>query len=257
MKGNLMLRLAAVGLVAAPFVAARADLVLVSPNIVTVGGTGLGAVNTVLTLERPGGGTSETACVSFNGAAGDVIGSTRSAGGQCNIGTNDAQTGASQTQTRTLAQAGITSGSSFALFFNAIEPGGNAITLNSLVASFYNSTGGLVHTATYTGVPHDFLQTETGNGNSGYLFALNGTEQIALDALIASLGTANIHVGIAASAGQVNGVGFAAEAGHETFFIFNNATTPTQVTPEPSSIALMATGLFGMVGYARRRRRSN
>jgi len=256
MKGNLMLRLAAVGLVAAPFVAARADLVLVSPNIVTVGGAGLGAVNTVLTLERPGGGTSETACVSFNGAGGDIIGTTRGAV-QCNTGTNDAQTGNSQTQTRTLAEAGITSGSNFALFFNAIEPGGNAITLNSLVASFYNSTGQLVHTATYLGTPHDFLQTETGNGNAGYLFALTGAEQTAISTLITSLGAANIHVGIAASAGQVNGVGFAAEAGHETFFIFNNATTPTQVTPEPSSMALMATGLFGMVGYARRRRRNS
>jgi len=252
MKGTLMFRLAAVGLVAAPFTAARADLVLVSPNIVTVGGTGLGAVNTVLTLEAQGNSTVEAACVSFNGTT-DIIGPSRSGTGQCNTGTNDAQTGNSQTQTRTLSQAGITSGSNFALFFNAIEPGGNSITLNTLVASFYSANGTLLHTATYLGAPHDFLQTETGNGNSGYLFGLTTAEQGTLDGLIAANGTTNIHVGITAVAGN----GLPAQAGHETFFIFNNATTPTQVTPEPSSMALMDTGLFGMVGFARRRRRSN
>src|SRR4029079_558814 len=130
-------------------------LVLVSPNIVTVGGTGLGTVNTILTIEAAGASTTEAGCVSFTGAT-DAIGPSRSATGQCNTGTNDVLTGASQTQTRTLAEAGITSGSNFALFFNAIEPGGNSITLNSLVASFYNSSGVLLHTATYLGAPHEF-----------------------------------------------------------------------------------------------------
>ena len=89
---------------------ARADLVLV--GTVTVGGTGLGTVNTVLTLTSQGNNTTEQGCVGRN-AGGDFIGST--AVGACVLGaTTDVQTGASQTQTRTLAEAGITTGTNFA-----------------------------------------------------------------------------------------------------------------------------------------------
>ena len=241
---KLLHALAAVGLVGTPFLAAHADLVLVSPNIVTVGGTGLGAVNTVLTIQGQGNATTEAGCVSF----GEVLGNSMT-GGVCSGPTGDVKTGASQTQTRTLADAGITSGSNFAVFFNAAEPSGNSITLNSLTVSFYNSTGTLLHVANYVAAPTTFGVTATGTGNSGYLFALNSAEATTLQTFITSLGAANIRVGMAASASDAQG-------GNETFFIFNQQTTPVGAVPEPSTVALMATGLFGLVGVARRRRRS-
>jgi len=242
---KLLHTLAAVGLVATPCVAARADLVLVSPDIVTLGGTGLGAVNTVLTMQGQGSATSEAGCVSFNGTT-DVLGNSVT-GGVCSGATGDVKTGASQTQTRTLAEAGVTSGTNFTIFFNAAEPSGDAITLNSLVASFYSSTGTLLHSAVYTLAPHTFDQTATGTGNTGYLFALNPAEAATLQTFIGTLGVANIRVGIAASASDATG-------GNETFFVFNSGAV--SATPEPSTVALMATGLFGLVGVARRRRRS-
>jgi len=246
---KLLHTLAAAGLVATPFVSARADLILVSPDLVTIGGTGLGSVNTVLTFQSSGSNTTEAGCVSFNGS-GDATGSGLT-GSQCTGSSGDVKTGASQTQTRTLSQVGISSGSGFALFFNAAEPGGDGITLNSLAVTFYNSAGVAVHTATFAG-SHDFTQTATGTGNTGYLFALNGTQASALDALISSLGAGNIHVGVSATAGT----GLGATGGNETFFIFNQANTPVFATPEPSTTALLATGLFGLVGVVRRRRRS-
>jgi hypothetical protein len=38
--------------------------------------------------------------------------------------------------------------------------------------------------------------------------------------------------------------------------ILNQATPPSSVVPEPSTYALMATGLVSMMGFARRRRRA-
>jgi len=248
---NLLHTLAAVGLVASPLAAAHADLILVSPDIVTVGGTGLGAVNTVLTIQSQGNNTTEAGCVGRN-ASGDVL-ATSVTGGVCGGGTSaDVKTGNSQTQTRTLSEAGITSGSGFAVFFNAADPGGNSITLNSLVATFYGADGSVLHSAIYTGAPHDFLETATGTGNTGYLFRLNDAEAATLQGFITARGAQNIRVGIGASAGTP----LAATGGNETFFILNRETTPTFATPEPSTTVLLATGLFGLVGVVRRRRRS-
>jgi hypothetical protein len=223
---------------------ARADLVLV--GTVTIGGTGLGTVNTVLTLTSQGNNTTEQGCVG-RGAAADFIGSTAS--GACVAGpTTDVQTGASQTQTRTLAEAGITSGANFAILFNAVEPGGNSITMNSLSATFYSLTGTILHTANYVGAPHDFLTTQTGTGNTGEMFVLNAAEAATLQGLIAGLGAANIRVGLSTKEGDP----LPAQGGPETFFIFNNGAAT--VTPEPSTVVLMATGLVGLVGFVRRRR---
>jgi len=223
---------------------ARADLVLV--GTVTVGGTGLGTVNTVLTLTTQGSNPTEQGCVG-RGAAADFIGST--AVGACVAGaTLDVQTGASQTQTRTLAEAGITTGANFAILFNAVEPSGNSITLNSLSANFYNSTGTLLLTSTYTLAPHNFLVTQTGTGNTGEEFTLNAADAATLQGLITTNTLAGIRVGLSTKAGDP----LAAEGGHETLFIFNSGAAT--ITPEPSTVALMATGLVGLAGFVRRRR---
>jgi hypothetical protein len=237
-----LLRLSAVALLAAPVSVARADLIFIAP--VTIGGTGLGAVNTVLTIQHS---PTEQGCVGFTGVT-DVIGNFSNAG--CTAAANtDVKTGASQTQTRTLSEAGVTTGSSFAILFNPDQPGGAGISLDGLVAGFYSSTGTLLMTAVYTGTnPLNFPTTETGIGKSGFEFALNATEASQLQGLISTNGLANIHVGLAASAG----LPLDAAGGPETFFIFNRQLAT--VVPEPSTTVLMATGLFALAGFVRRRR---
>jgi hypothetical protein len=239
-----------VGLVVAPALAAvatlgvgtaRADLVLV--GTVTIGGTGLGTVNTVLTLTSPGASSNEQGCVG-RGAAADFIGPTPV--GNCVVGpAPDVQTGASQTQTRSLAEAGITTGANFALLLNAVEPGGNSITLNSLTVTFYSPTGTVLHTAPYLGAPHDFPTTQTGTGNTGEMFVLNAAEAATLQGFITAVGAGNVRVGISTALSNATG-------GPETYFIFNSGIAT--VTPEPSTVVLMATGLVGLVGFVRRRR---
>ena len=224
---------------------ARADLVLI--GTVTVGGTGLGTVNTVLTLQSQGSNTTEQGCVG-RGAGVDFIGPT--AVGPCVAGaTLDVQTGASQTQTRTLAEAGITTGANFAILFNAVEPSGNSITMNSLSANFYNATtGALLLTSTYTLAPHNFLTSQTGTGNSGEEFTLSAADAATLQGLITTNTLAGIRVGLSTKEGD----GLPAEGGPETFFIFNSPIAT--LAPEPSTVALMATGLIGLAGFVRRRR---
>ena len=220
---------------------ARADLVLV--GTVTVGGTGLGTVNTVLTLTSQGASSNEQGCVG-RGAATDFIGSTPV--GNCVAGpAPDVQTGASQTQTRSLAEAGITTGTNFALLLNAVEPGGNSITLNGLTVTFYSPTGTVLHTATYFGTPHDFPTTQTGTGNTGEMFVLTPGEAATVQGFITAVGAGNVRVGISTALTNATG-------GPETYFIFNSGAAT--VTPEPSTVVLMATGLVGLVGFVRRRR---
>jgi len=245
---NRLLKLSALGLVV-PFGVARADLVF--GGIVTVGGTGLGTVNTVLTIQDT---PTEQGCVGYT-SGGDVTGNfTTSSQLGCTAGTNtDVKTGSSQTQTRTLSEAGVTSASNFAILFNAAEPSGGSISLDGLVANFYNATtGALLFSAVYTGTnPLTFPTTQTGTGNTGAEFHLTDAQASTLQALIdANGGLTNIRVGLGASAG----VPETSEGGNETFFIFNrNAAT---VVPEPSTVVLMASGMLGLVGFVRRRNRT-
>src|SRR5687767_6843579 len=80
-------------------VSASGSLVPVGP--VPYSGTGIGAVNTVLTL---GGRPNESGCVA-RGPAGDIIGPAACPPGFTG---GDERTGASQTQTRTISQLGLT-----------------------------------------------------------------------------------------------------------------------------------------------------
>ncbi len=251
---NRFTRFAALTLVATPFLAARAELVF--GGIVTVGGTGLGTVNTVLTITSQGNNTSEQGCIipTSNGSSssmGNLVVNN------CVSGSNaDLQTGASQTLTRNLGTIGVTSAQNFGIVLNAAEPAGNSISLNNLVAYFMNSTGG-----TFTAVLNqascptgncNFLSTQTGTGNSGFLFQLNSTEAASFASFItASGGINNVWVGLGALAGTTTG--FEATGGNETFFVINSGLAT--VTPEPSTTALMASGLVGLVTFARRRRR--
>ena len=108
---------------------AQASLVLVSPE--NFSGTGLGSVNTILTLASPASTSFESGSVAFG-----------------NVTTGNVMTGASQTQTRTLGDLGVTSASNLRVVFNAVEPGnGDAgITLSNLVLNIYSPTGTVLFT---------------------------------------------------------------------------------------------------------------
>lgn len=209
----------------------HASLVQISPE--NFGGTGLGSVNTILTIQNT---PSETGTVSVGMTSGgaDVI-------------TGDAKTGASQTQTRSISDLGLTSAADLRVVFNATEPAGNSISLDNLVLSIYSSTGAvLFNSGAFT--PVLFSDTFTGTGNSGFVFALDATQAAAAQS--AGFGSTTNRIGLLATATLSAG-------GNETFFVANKGTPvglPPAAIPEPTTLALLG---LGLLGFAVSRRKSS
>ena len=223
MIAKSILSAAAVTIGLAAAMPANAALILIGPG--EIGGSGLGTVATVLTIQSPANSISESGSVSFNGTT-DVI-------------TGDALTGASQTRTRTLAEIGSPTTSDFRLVFNAAEPAGNSITLTALTLNVYGTSGNLLYTTSFTDVPKTFAETFVGTGTSGYIFGFDATS--IADAAAAFSNPLN-RIGLFASATNATG-------GNETFFI---GAAPAVAVPEPMSLALFGAGLLGL-GMVRRK----
>lgn len=215
-----------------------ASLVLVAPE--DFGGTGLGTVKTILTIQdspRANPPGTEAGSVSYNGSV-DVL-------------TGDAKTGASQSLTRTVAELGLTSASAVRVVFNAVEPGNdaNSISLDDLVLTFYGAAG---ETLFSSGAfdPVFFANTSNGTGNSGFVFALDAAQAAAAQAAVFNLASfGSVRVGLSASASLAGG-------GNETFFIANSANddggSPPAAVPEPTTVALLGLGLVGFVASRRK-----
>jgi hypothetical protein len=229
-------RLALASAVATLAIPAHAMLVLQGPD--DFDGTGLGAVNTVLTLLSPGSSSDEIGAVRrLPGEDGDVI-------------TGDALTGASQTQTLSLASLGINSASDLRVVFNAIEPGGadaNGITLNDLRLSIFTPDGTELFNSGSLTAPIDFADTFTGAGNSGFVFALDAMQAAAAQAAAFTGDFGANLFGLSATVSNATG-------GFETFFVASADGTVTPPIPEPQTYALMLAGL-GAIGFMAMRRR--
>jgi hypothetical protein len=152
----------------------------------------------------------------------------------------------SNTQTVSLTDIGTTNASDIRIYFDINESNGqnrNNVTLNSLVLTAYNSSGQAVFSATLIGTPQTLLQLGQGQGHSDYVYGLDATAAARLQAAIAANG-GNIRLGLSA---DITG----AEGGPESFFI---GAAPA-ATPEPATMFLLGTGLAGVAGDIRRRRR--
>ena len=219
------------------FVPAQSHASLVLQSAQNFQGTGLGSVNTILTIQSPGNSTTET------GSVGRAVGNPN------DVRTGDFQSGASQTQTRTISALGVTSAADLRVVFNALEPGNaaNSIFLNNLQLNIYSATGALLfNSGAFLGI--NFPDTFTGAGNSGFVFALDSAQAAAAQAAAFGAGFGNNFLGLSASASNATG-------GFETFFVASGGTVvPPQQVPEPGTLALAGIALVGLATSLRRQK---
>lgn len=184
--------------------AAFGSLILSRPD--QTSGTGLGSVNTVLTIdETPVDDRIHSGCVAWDGSM-DVEGPAACPAGIAGGNEVDAQT-----QTRTFTEVGVSSAVNLRVVFNYNEPQSgpdvNDITIEDMVLTIYAADG----TECFTSgpfTPQTFLDTFSGIGNSGFVFRLDAQQAAQAQPCI----VAGARIGLAST---LTG----ADQGSETFFI--------------------------------------
>ncbi|MDX1582793.1 MAG: IPTL-CTERM sorting domain-containing protein [Thermoanaerobaculia bacterium] len=183
---------------------ASASLILSTPD--QTDGTGLGAVNTVLTVQTEDATIrDESGCVSWNGMS-DVVGPAACPPG---IPGGDEQ---EQTQTRTLNDLGLTSAFNLRVVFNYNEDTADNITLEDLVLRIFG-TDGTVLFESGAFDPRTFDEPFSGTGNAGFVYRLDAEQAADANQYFDDL---NNRIGLAA---ELTG----AEGGLETFFVADAA----------------------------------
>jgi hypothetical protein len=193
-------------------------------------GQGFGTRPTILTFQNDG---TEQGCVKWDG-------SNNAYGSPCPEGITAGSTIEGKSTTLTIAELaavdiGIDSAGELGIIFNPAEPGGatNAITLDELVLTFYNSSGTVLASYVWNQGPMTFCCDNNGTGGAGQVFKLDYEQAQLASAWFSD--TTN-RIGLAAVITSASGSA-------ESFYPFE--VTPAPV-PEPSSFVMLGAGLIAL-----------
>lgn len=206
---------------------------LISLGPVSLGGQGLGSVQTVLTIQSPGSSSTETGCVASGIGGALVIGAAACPGGGP-FGGGAFAGGNEQAINNTFSASalGLTDFNNLRIIFNPSEPpSASSISLDNLALTLWNPATGLILDAKYIAAPVLFTSSDPGAGNAGFGFKLDAAQAAVENGILAAF--PNLRIGLAANASLATG-------GSETFSIGAAANVP-----EPSLFGLVAIGLAG------------
>ena len=186
-----------------------------------------------LNLQHHGNNTVESGGVRFDGSGDVAFGDISAGPHQHTVAFSDIGTSASNLQ----------------ILLNINEAnGGNKspITIDSLVLTAFDQNGNSVFSADLVTSSLTLQQIKGGQGaNADYAFGLDSEAAARLEAALAA--NSNLRLGLSSTMSSVNG-------GPERFS-FSGAPAETPV-PEPATMVLLGTGLAGVAGAVRKRRRA-
>jgi hypothetical protein len=178
-------------------------------SAITVSGTGIGAKITVLTIQQSQG-TTETGCVKWSGSA-DVIGASACPAGSPAFGGGNEKTGASQTLTRALSEAGVGSYAAIGIVLNVNQA--DAAVLDNMSMQLFPAASGTACATIPVGGGKGDGYSGAGTGGSGSFFTPNA---LAVTAMTSGCGpfAGSLRVGLAANMSNASG-------GGETWYLAN------------------------------------